>query len=64
VIDCLVNDWVKALLDAQTLIRKDIEALPAGQVHSKEAKEKIITELRRLNTPAASQLANQLEAES
>ncbi len=63
VIDCMVNDWVAALLNEPSLHRAEITGLP---VHSKFGHEdmlRIITELRRMDTPEALQRAAAMEAE-
>lgn len=62
VIDCVVNDWVRKLLNEQDTERKDMDEMP-GQAIKNEDKAKIISELRSLNTPAALQLLSQLEAQ-
>ncbi len=60
VIDCIVNDWVKDLLKDTSLFRKDIDALPA-HTFSREDQQKIIEELRQMNTPASLQQAALME---
>ncbi|MBO9595485.1 MAG: aspartyl/asparaginyl beta-hydroxylase domain-containing protein [Niabella sp.] len=56
VIDCLVNDWLRALFDQAHKHTKE-EAV------DKEQQQQIIAALRLQNTPAATQLADQLERE-
>ncbi len=61
VIDVMVNDWVKHLLDHEGSVRKDIEGIPKKSFNIEE-QQRIINELKQQNTPAALQLAAQLEA--
>ena len=62
VIDCLVNDWVKEQFTNHAHHRLDVmEEKEPGT--DRETKDKIIRELRHLNTPTAIALANQLEKE-
>ena len=63
VIDCVVNDWVKSLLNETGSVRKDIDEFPKPLISTAD-KIKIISELRSQNTAAALQLANKLETES
>lgn len=63
VVDCIVNDAIRAMLDDTGLNRKDIDALPPqGPAHNEGDLRRIIEELRRLNTPASLQQAENLEA--
>jgi hypothetical protein len=78
VIDCVVNDWVKALLAEKDITRKDIDKMPDSFVNARKRdnkekpvspvslddKTKIIAELRSMNTVAALELANDMEKES
>lgn len=61
VVDCLVNDWVKELLNGDASFRKEIDALPVSGKFSAADKQRIIAELKQLNTPAALQQARILE---
>jgi len=71
VIDCLVNDWVKAFLNEPGAIRKEIAAFPEPKKNKTDKaapketdninKAKMISELRLMNTGAALQLADELE---
>lgn len=61
VIDCMVNDWVRDLLKDPSLFRKDIDALPVHKAFSREDQQRIIEELRQLNTPSSLQQAALLE---
>ncbi|KAA5536461.1 aspartyl/asparaginyl beta-hydroxylase domain-containing protein [Taibaiella lutea] len=77
VIDCVVNDWVKALLTEKGIIRKDIDKMPEPRAAATKRnniespgspinladKAKIIAELRSMNTNAALQLADSMEKE-
>lgn len=63
VIDCKVNSWLQALF-ARPALQCAVQNPPSSNNHSTKAeKEKIIQELRLLNTPTALQLAAQLEKE-
>jgi len=62
VIDCIANDWLKQLLGAPGLYRKEAASVWPDRHFSPEEQERIIAELRRLNTPAALQQAAALEA--
>jgi mannose-6-phosphate isomerase-like protein (cupin superfamily) len=59
VIDAEVNDWVKELFRSFRIKnRKDIADIPK---HTKETQLEIIMHLRKMNTPASLQLADELE---
>lgn len=62
VIDCLVNDWVASVLNDTTLHRADITGLPTQSKFGHDDMLRIITELRRLDTPEALQRAAIMEA--
>jgi hypothetical protein len=64
VIDCIVNNWVKELLDAPENIRKDITAPIQQQTFSTGDQQKIIDELRTMNSDAARQLITEIESGS
>lgn len=61
VIDCKVNDWLKKLFAECFVVQKQIEEKTTD--YNKEERVKIIRELRLLNTPAALELAEQMEKE-
>lgn len=62
VIDCLVNDWLKELLTAGVVLQKQADDENANR-YDAAAKRKMISELRRMNTPVSLALAAQLEDE-
>lgn len=79
VIDCLVNDWVKSLLNEKGIVRKEIDGMPEAfalprrkdeneatkpLVNNAADKRKIIAELRSLNIDTATQLADSMELEA
>jgi aspartyl/asparaginyl beta-hydroxylase (cupin superfamily) len=62
VMDCLVNDWLKEQLTTGIVLQKQAEEENANAYDS-AAKQKMIGELRRMNTPVSLALAAQLEEE-
>jgi aspartyl/asparaginyl beta-hydroxylase (cupin superfamily) len=62
VIDCQVNDWLREELTRLAALQKHIEAEEAP-IQDKGAKQNMIDELRRMNTPVALELAAKLENE-
>lgn len=62
VIDCLVNDWLRDQLATQVRLQIHADAEEA-QAYDSATKQKMITELRRMNTPTSLALAAQLENE-
>lgn len=62
VIDCLVNDWVTAVLNDPASVRKDIDHLPSPYTFSDTDKQRIIEELKQWNTPSSIEQASSLEA--
>ena len=62
VIDCQVNAWVAALFAQQARCRKEMPA-EQGPHYDRATREKIIAELRRLQTPEALAIAAQMETE-
>ena len=63
VIDCKVNAWVETVFAAQALHCKTTMPDEQGPVYDQHTQEKIILELRHLNTPEALALAAKMEAE-
>lgn len=63
VIDCLVNDWVKALFAEGAARLKEIDEADIKRPASAEEKQMIIAELRKMNTPIAIELADKMESE-
>lgn len=62
VIDCKVNDWMRNLFADPSLLQKHI-AEEKKQPMSKEEKEKIIQQLRLMNTETSIEMANKMEKE-
>ena len=62
VIDCIVNDWLRNLLTEQVVKQKSMDAEEAPD-YDLVAKQNMITELRRMNTPVSLALAAKLENE-
>lgn len=60
VIDCLVNDWLWELVTTGAVLQKQAEAENAN-TYDTASKQKMISELRRMNTPVSLALAAQLE---
>jgi mannose-6-phosphate isomerase-like protein (cupin superfamily) len=61
VIDCLVNDWIKALFQNETSIKKEIDTTVTVPSFSSEDKLRIIQQLRLLNTAISNELADKME---
>lgn len=62
VIDCKVNDWMRNLFADPLLLQKHV-AEEKKQPISKEEKEKIIQQLRLMNTETSIEMANKMEKE-
>ncbi|HUC79993.1 MAG TPA: aspartyl/asparaginyl beta-hydroxylase domain-containing protein [Flavisolibacter sp.] len=62
VIDCVVNDWLRNQITAQATRQKREEAKAPGM--DNDSRQKMIAELRRMNTTVALELAAKLEKES
>ena len=62
VIDCLVNEWVKKLFNVLGCGRKDISQ-EKDYDYSKEDKQRIINELKLINSPTAIELAAKMQRE-
>jgi mannose-6-phosphate isomerase-like protein (cupin superfamily) len=62
VIDCKVNDWLKALLFEDGQARREIKQ-KTGLQYSASDKIKIVEQLRLMNTPTSLELADKLEKE-
>jgi len=60
VIDGIVNDWVKNYFAATEHIRRDMEP-PAKKAYSRQDQEKIIAQLRAMNTDTGHRLADEME---
>ncbi|NCU05019.1 MAG: aspartyl/asparaginyl beta-hydroxylase domain-containing protein [Chitinophagaceae bacterium] len=63
VLDCKVNDWIKEQFVTNTLLRTDV-AVEQMTKQSNEEKQKIIAQLRLLNTSTAHELADKMEKET
>jgi aspartyl/asparaginyl beta-hydroxylase (cupin superfamily) len=64
VIDCLVNDWLKDLFANHALVQKEATIDPNKPNYRVEDKQKIIDQLRSMNTEMGNKLADQLETEN
>jgi mannose-6-phosphate isomerase-like protein (cupin superfamily) len=62
VIDCLVNDWLLALLDQPGIIKKEMELAERQPAYLPGEKEQIIAQLKSMGTDVANELAARMEA--
>lgn len=63
VIDCLVNDWLLALLDEPGVIKKELEPAAQQRTYLPGEKEQIIAQLKSMGTSMGDELAARMEAE-
>ncbi len=63
VIDCLVNDWLKQLFASDRYKAKEIAEIQQ-ELYTPEQREKIIAELRQLNTSISNNLADEMETKT
>lgn len=63
VIDCLVNDWLLALLEQPGVIKKEIEPAANQRTYLPGEKEQIIAQLKSMGTSIGDELAARMEAE-
>jgi mannose-6-phosphate isomerase-like protein (cupin superfamily) len=62
VVDCVVNDWVKAMAARTDIIKKEFDFVEEEKKYSAEEKAQIIAQLKMMGTDAGSALAAQMEA--
>jgi mannose-6-phosphate isomerase-like protein (cupin superfamily) len=62
VIDCLVNDWLLALLDSPGVVKKEITTTANERMYLPGEKEQIIAQLKSIGTSVADELAARMEA--
>ncbi|NTS39384.1 aspartyl/asparaginyl beta-hydroxylase domain-containing protein [Flavisolibacter sp. BT320] len=62
VVDCLVNDWLREVLTTGAVLQKNAEE-ESTNAYDAASKQKMVNELRRMNTPVSLALAAQLEDE-
>jgi Aspartyl/Asparaginyl beta-hydroxylase len=62
VVDCAVNDWVKAMAARTDIIKKEIDASEAEKKYSPEEKAQIIAQLKMMGTATGNAIAAQMEA--
>jgi azurin len=62
VVDCAVNDWVKAMAARTDIIKKEIDFVEEEKQYSPEEKAQIIAHLKMMGTDAGNVLAAQMEA--
>ncbi len=63
VVDCLVNDWVKIFFKEQYKVKKEIHEDEIVPRHTAEEKNRVIQQLRMMNTTIGNELADKMEAE-
>jgi mannose-6-phosphate isomerase-like protein (cupin superfamily) len=63
VIDCLVNDWLLALLEQPGVIKKEIAPAANQRTYLPGEKEQIIAQLKSMGTSIGDELAARMEAE-
>ncbi len=62
VIDCIVNDWIQELLQMPGIIRKEIDTPLTQKIFNPDEQQKIIAELRKMNTDSALRLIADMES--
>ncbi len=62
VVDCAVNDWVKAMAARTDIIKKEIDFAEAERQYTTVEKAQIITQLKLMGTATGDAMAAQMEA--
>jgi hypothetical protein len=62
VVDCVVNDWVKAMAARTDIIKKEIDFVEEEKHYSAEDKAQIIAQLKMMGTATGDAMAAQMEA--
>jgi Aspartyl/Asparaginyl beta-hydroxylase len=62
VVDCAVNDWVKAMAARTDIIKKEFDFVEEERHYSAEEKAQIIAQLKMMGTATGDAMAAQMEA--